>query len=124
MTSTLKGAEDMATLKIFKRYFKLKNEITDIEKQVKTLGFKNVEECFTLFILVENQKAMLKTELVQKTEIHDATLSRILIRLDSIKLVKQSNDKTDTSDRPLKRQIYTPTQAGIDLIEQLKQQLQ
>lgn len=116
--------EDMAMLKIFKRYFKLKGEMKEIEEQIKTLGFRSVEECIVLTVLVENNAPITRATIHDKSQIANGTINSVLANLSGNRLVKQEVDKTDTTHNTLKRQIYTPTQAGIDLIEKLKQQLQ
>lgn len=126
MTPTLNEGVglDMAMLKIFKRYFKLKSEMNEIETTVKNFGFKNIEECLLLLTLTENKHPMLREELAKQINIHGAVASRHLINLDSAKLIKQSDDPTDTTHNTLRRQIYTPTAKGIDLVAKLKSQLQ
>ncbi len=126
MPSTLNEGIDksMAMLKIFKKYYKLKAEMNEIENTVKEFGFKSIEECIVLVTLVENEMPLTRAQLHDKTCLANSTINTVTTYLDGRKLVKQSDDKTDTSKRVLHRQIYAPTQAGIDLIEKLKQQLQ
>lgn len=116
--------EDMAMLKIFKRYYKLKAEMNEIDNTVKQLGFKSIEECIVLVSLVESETPLTRAQIHDKTNLANSTINTVTTYLDGRKLVKQSDDKADTTKRVLHRQIYTPTQAGIDLIEKLKQQLQ
>ena len=62
MASTLKGDGDM--LKLFERYFKIKEELSVIEARVKHLGFKSVEECAVLFSIAETPKGVTTKEIV------------------------------------------------------------
>lgn len=115
---------DMAMLKVFKRYFKLKNEMNEIEETVKQYGFKSVEECLVLVVVSESLEPLTRAKIQEKTTLANSTISAVTTNLDSKKLLKQADDKTDTSRNVLRRQIYTPTAKGIDLVAKLKSQLQ
>lgn len=125
MTSTLNEGVglDMAMLKVFKRYFKLKNEMNEIEETVKQYGFKSVEECLVLVVIVESEQTT-SVQIQSNTALEQSTISTIARRLATSKLIQKKDDETDSKHRVLRRQIYTPTAKGIDLVTKLKSQLQ
>lgn len=114
---------DMAMLKVFKRYFKLKNEMNEIEETVKQYGFKSVEECLVLVVIVESEQTT-SVQIQSNTSLEQSTISTIARRLAISKLIQKKDDETDSKHRVLRRQIYTPTAKGIDLVAKLKSQLQ
>lgn len=125
MTPTLNEGvgKDMAMLKVFKRYFKLKNEMNEIEETVKQYGFKSVEECLVLVVIVESEQTT-SVQIQSNTSLEQSTISTIARRLATSKLIQKKDDETDSKHRVLRRQIYTPTAKGIDLVAKLKSQLQ
>jgi len=125
MTPTLNEGVglDMAMLKVFKRYFKLKNEMNEIEETVKQYGFKSVEECLVLVVIVESEQTT-SVQIQSNTSLEQSTVSTIARRLATSKLIQKKDDETDSKHRVLRRQIYTPTAKGIDLVAKLKSQLQ
>lgn len=125
MTPTLNEGVglDMTMLKVFKRYFKLKNEMNEIEETVKQYGFKSVEECLVLVVIVESEQTT-SVQIQSNTSLEQSTISTIARRLAISKLIQKKDDETDSKHRVLRRQIYTPTAKGIDLVAKLKSQLQ
>lgn len=125
MTPTLNEGVglDMAMLKVFKRYFKLKNEMNEIEEMIKQYGFKSVEECLVLVVIVESEQTT-SVQIQINTSLEQSTISTIARRLATSKLIQKKDDETDSKHRVLRRQIYTPTTKGIDLVAKLKSQLQ
>lgn len=113
----------MAMLKIFKRYFKLKGEIAEIEEQVRTFGFKSVEEC-AVFVTVANSPAPCTRKDIEAKSNVGKSSTAMLSRLVSQHLVKSTEDPTDSRNRVLSRLLFSLTPNGVELYEQLKQQLQ
>lgn len=113
----------MAMLKIFKRYFKLKGEIAEIEEQVRTFGFKSVEEC-AVFITVANSSVPCTRKDIEAKSNVGKSSTAMLSRLVSQHLVKSTEDPTDSRNRVLSRLLFSLTPNGVELYEQLKQQLQ
>lgn len=110
-------------LKLIEKYFKLKGEVTSIETTVKRMGFKSVEE-LTVLLAITTQANMTIAELVNNTSIVRNTLKTLVLRLIEKGYITAAEDKTDTTKNLLRRQIYTPTAKGIDLVAKLKSQLQ
>jgi len=115
--------EDMA-FRILNRYFKLKTEMNEILNLVKTYGFKGVEECVVFVTVSSSNTPLNKKDIIKISNISDGTVSTTLLRLAAQKLIRSTTDPTDTSDKALKRLLYSPTPNGVELYEQLKQQLQ
>ena len=115
--------EDMAMLKILKRYFRLKAEITEIEQQLREFGFKSAEECVIFLTLAEATKPYTRKEIEEKSTVGNASAS-ILTRLCNQHLVRSTEDSTDSKNRILRRLLFTITPNGLELYQQLKQQLQ
>jgi len=125
MTPTLNEGVglDMAMLKVFKRYFKLKNEMNEIEETVKQYGFKSVEACIVFMTIAESPKPCLRKEIEAKSTVGGSSAT-ILLRLIEEKLIRSVEDPSDSRSKTLKRLLYSATPNGLELYEKLKSQLQ
>lgn len=99
------------------KYLKLKAELKDSE-------IKSIAELTVLYVLTENKQGLTKREITSKTDITTGTFATLSLRLIKAQLICTKTDETDVSKNVLRRQIYMPTQAGLDLMERLKRKLQ
>ena len=115
---------NMATFKIFKQYIRLKNEIAELEEEVKKFGFNSIEECATFIAIASSKKAVSKKDISNNIPFSNNSIANFVLRLEDKALIISEVDPTDSRGKTLRRLLYSPTPRGIYLYDELKQQLQ